>query len=208
MYRQYMFYMDIQECKQHTAASHHFIRPDPGWVSPTDSNTMAGRPEFCLSELREGEPEPPHRAANLTNGQTSALFPPVPNSSKKGPEKRHHRGDNLRGTGWRDVLKDEKISVVPLSYSRPQIMDLFDPALHCFDLKNVYLKRRAQCQCQSLSEATETSYQNLVCEPSDDIRWPPVTPPSPSISWLAFPAFLALLSKTPHYAQHLTVPLF
>lgn len=108
--------MDIQECKQHTAGSHHFIRLDPGvsfWQlsAPTDSNTMAGRPEFCLSEPREGEPEPPHRAANLTNGQTSALFPPAPNSSKKGPEKRHHRGDDLRGTVWRDVLKDEKISV-------------------------------------------------------------------------------------------------
>lgn len=74
----------------------------------TDSHTMAGRPELCLSGPGEKEPEPPHRAANLTNGRLR-LRSHQPKLLQEGPEKRHHSGDYVLGTGWRDILKDEKI---------------------------------------------------------------------------------------------------
>lgn len=96
-------------------ASQHFICAlGPDRVSfwqrsaPTDSRTMAGRPELCLSKPREREPEPPHRAANLTNGRLR-LCSHQPKRLQEGPEKWHRRGDYLPGSGWKDILKDEKI---------------------------------------------------------------------------------------------------
>lgn len=71
---------------------------------------MAGRPELCLSRPGEREPEPPHGAANLTNGQLG-LHSHQPKLLQESPEKWHHRGDTLLGTGWRGVLKDEKKKV-------------------------------------------------------------------------------------------------
>lgn len=66
---QLFFIMDI------TQLAHSTLSVGPDRVSfwqrstLTDSRTMAGRPELCLSGPGEREPEPPHRATNLTNGQ-------------------------------------------------------------------------------------------------------------------------------------------
>lgn len=66
---------------------------------------MAGKPELCLSRPGEREPEPPHRAANLTNGQLG-LHSHQPKLLQESRERGHHRGDSawdrLGGTKRRE----------------------------------------------------------------------------------------------------------
>lgn len=82
------FIMDITQLAHSTLS----VGPGPDRVSfwrrsaPTDSRTMAGRPELCLSGPGEREPEPPHRATNLTNGQLR-LRSHKPKLLQEGPEK-------------------------------------------------------------------------------------------------------------------------
>lgn len=90
--------IDVYHLQQHTVVWQYFIRGSGSWQglwlrsARTDSQTMAGRPEHCLSRPGEREPEPPNRAANLTNGLVR-LRSHQPQLLQESPEKWHRRGD-------------------------------------------------------------------------------------------------------------------
>lgn len=96
--------------QQHTVVWQYFIRGSGSWQglwlrsAPCDSQTMAGRPEHCVSRPGEREPEPPNRAANLTNGLVR-LRSHQPQLLQESPEKWHRRGDLQQV--WGDLLNDE-----------------------------------------------------------------------------------------------------
>lgn len=95
----------------------------------------------------------------------------------------------------KNVLIYLKTNIIIITYwapAQPHVTHLF--------------KHRGECHFSPF-KATRTSDQ-IRCVSHQMTSRPAATPPSPSISWLAFPAFLALFSKTPQNPQHLTLPLF
>lgn len=106
-----LFFLYRGQSEKSQPSSQHLISGSGSWqgfiLVATSSDWQphnSRQDELCLSRPGEREPEPPHRAANLTNGEFGP-YSHHPELLQESPEKWHHRGDTLPGTGWRDALK-------------------------------------------------------------------------------------------------------